>query len=172
VDVFVPFPREQVYLTYRDRLLDLLPYLPNVRRIEMKQNRQEAGLLHQVQDWHGGGDIPAAARAFLSEDLLTWTNTTLWNDADCTADWRIQTHAFTEAVRCHGSNRFAEIERGTRIISQGTLNIDPQHLHGVPGFFRGAIAHTVEELLGSRIGPNFQQMAAGVTQYLQRKPLA
>jgi len=33
VSVEIPFPREQVYATYRDKLPDLVPYLPNVRGI-------------------------------------------------------------------------------------------------------------------------------------------
>ena len=35
-DARIPFARPLVFATYRDKLADLVPYLPNVRAIDVK----------------------------------------------------------------------------------------------------------------------------------------
>ena len=37
----LPFPREVVYRAYRDRLVELVPFLPNVRAIEVQSRKDE-----------------------------------------------------------------------------------------------------------------------------------
>lgn len=163
----VPFPRPLVYATYRDKLIELVPYMPNVRRIEVKSQRTEGDRLHCVNEWHGGGDIPPAARAVLSEDVLSWTDLATWDNTRFTTDWRIQTHAFTEAVRCVGKNCFYEDGNHTLIESKGELSIDPSKIKGMLPMLVGTVAHLVEDILGKRIEPNLVQMGDGVRQYLE-----
>lgn len=168
-DTLIPFPRSLVYTTYRDHLIALIPYLPNVRTIEIKSRREESGRLHSVNEWHGGGEIPMAARAILSDNMLSWTEYNTWNEADFTLEWHIQTHAFTEAVRCVGKNRFYEHGNTTRIESRGELVIDPHQIKGIPSFLTGGVAHVVEEFLSSKIQPNLLQMGEGVSHYLTQQ---
>lgn len=66
-DAIIHFPRPLVYQTYRDKLVELLLYLPNIRKIEIKERKQEGSVVKFVNIWSGGGDIPTIARAFLSE---------------------------------------------------------------------------------------------------------
>ena len=42
-DVTLPYPRERVFTTYRDRLADLLAYLPNIRKLDIKKREERAG---------------------------------------------------------------------------------------------------------------------------------
>jgi hypothetical protein len=165
----VPFPLPLVYATFRDRLVDLVPYMPNIRAVEVKSRREENGKIACVNDWHGGGDIPSAARMILSEDMLSWTESITWNEANFTADWRIQTHAFTEAVKCFGRNRFWEENGITFIENHGELIIDPHQIQGFPAFMTGGIAHLVEEVLGSKISPNLNYLSQGVRRYLEQQ---
>ncbi|MBD2021275.1 hypothetical protein H6F43_13930 [Leptolyngbya sp. FACHB-36] len=165
--VYLPFPRSLVYSTYRDKLVELVPFLSNVRQIEPQSRQEQAGLLHLVNVWHGGGEIPALARAILSEAMLSWTDYAIWNDAEFTTNWRIETHAFTEAVHCVGKNRFVEEANGTRIDCSGELAIDPNKT-GVPFFLAGKVAQTVEDFLSKKIEPNLLQVSEGVRHYLER----
>lgn len=168
VDVYIPFPRRIVYATYRDKLLELVPYLSNVQRIEVKSRRQDGELTYFVNEWHGGGEIPAIARAVVSEALLSWTDSATWNETQFTTEWQIQTHAFTEAVYCAGKNCFFEDGNGTRIESRGKLNIDADRLNGVPRLFAGTIASAVEDVLGKKVEPNLRQLGEGVRRYLEQ----
>ncbi|SRR5579883_1201744 len=166
--VYLPFPRLLVYTTYRDRLVEIVPFLPNVRQIEVKSRQSEDGIVRLVNVWHGGGEIPAIARAILSEAMLSWTDYAVWNDAAFTTDWRTETHAFTEAVHCVGTNRFLEVNNGTRIDCLGKLTIDPNKISGVPFFLTHTVAQTVEDFLIKKIEPNLAQVGEGVRHYLEQ----
>lgn len=170
-DTKIPFPRSLVYATYCDQLVELVPYMPNVRRITLLSRREAGSNIYTVNEWHGGSEIPAAARVLLSEDMLSWTEYNTWNQADLTVEWRIETHAFTEAVKCSGKNRFLQDGNTTVIESRGELVIDPKQIKGVPFFLTSKIAHLVEDLLGKNIQPNLVAMSAGVRQYLEQNPL-
>lgn len=166
-DAGISFPRPLVFETYRDHLLDLIPYLPNVRDIELKSRREVQGQLFCINHWHGGGEIPAIARGILSKEMLSWTEHNIWDPATYTLVWRIETHAFTKAVTCAGENRFLETDGGTVVANRGQLKINPQHLEGVPEILRGQVAGVVETFLSQKIGPNLLEMSQGVQQYLE-----
>jgi hypothetical protein len=169
VDSQIAFPRSVVYTTYRDRLIELVPYLPNVRSLQVKSRQETDQRIRIVLEWHGGGDIPAAARALLSEGLLMWTEYDVWDGNAFTVEWRIETHAYREAVFCAGKNHF--LEQGnhrTLVESRGELRIDPSKIHGVPSFLIGQLVHLIEEVLAKKIEPNLVQMGQGVQAYLQR----
>lgn len=168
-NAYIPFPRPLVYATYRDKLMELVSYLPDVRDIDIKSRREEGGLIHYVNEWHGGGEIPLVARAILSEAMLSWTDIATWNESEFTTVWRINTHAFTEAVYCAGKNTFKEVEKGTLIENRGTLTIDPKQIKGVPHFLAGTVSQTVEDYLAKKIEPNLLQVADGVRLYLEQK---
>ncbi len=168
-EVTLPFPRSLVYQAYRDKLLELVPYLSNVRQIEAKTRQETEAGLHLVLIWHGGGEIPLAARALLSDAMLSWTDITDWDDPQYITHWQIQTHAFTEAVSCRGKNIFLEAGQQTIIKSEGQLTINPQQIKGVPGFLAGMIAQAVEDYLGQKVEPNFLELAAAVQKYLHTK---
>lgn len=166
-DVRVPFPRPLVYSTYRDKLSAVVLFLPNVRGIEVKSRREENARIYLVNEWHGGGEIPPVARAVLSETMLSWTDFSTWNDADFDTDWNIKTHAFTEAVRCVGKNRFLVDGDGTLIQSRGELIIDTSQIHRVPSMLVGMVGGMVEDFLSKKIEPNLQQTAEGIQHYLE-----
>jgi hypothetical protein len=170
-DTCIPFPRALVYATYRDKLVELVPYMPNVRNITAKSRRDEGEKVYCVNEWDGGGEIPLAARAILSKDMLSWTEYDTWNESQFTLEWRIETHAFTEAVCCTGKNRFIEDNSNTVIESRGELRINPNQIKGVPHFLAGGVAHIVEDFLGKKIEPNLLQMSEGVCHYLETEAL-
>ncbi len=173
-DATLPFPRPLVFAAYRDQLPELLAYLPNVRNIEVKSRKESPGRVELVNLWHGGGEIPAAARAVLSEAMLNWTDYADWDENAWTCAWRTETHAFTEAVKCSGKNHFVEIDlgdgraKGTRIEIRGDLAIDAKKIKGVPGFLAGKVGSTVESFLAQRIRPNLVEVTDGLRKHLEK----
>jgi hypothetical protein len=166
-DATIPFERPVVFAAYRDKLVDMLPYLPNVRSIEVRKREDEGQIVKLLNFWKGGGDIPPAARAFLSEAMLSWLDYATWNEGEYTCDWKIEPQAFTEAITCKGRNRFTEEGGGTHLEIRGELTIDPKKLKGVPGFLAGKVAKAAEDLLVGKIKPNLVGTADGLTKYLQ-----
>ncbi len=165
-DATLPFPRPMVFAAYRDDLTKLLQYLPNVRDIEVKSRREDGHHVELVNLWHGGGEIPAAARAVLSEAMLSWTDYASWDASKWTCEWRTETHSFTEAVDCRGVNQFIEVDGGTRIEIRGNLRIDAKKVKGVPGFLAGKVASAVESFLAAKIRPNLVEVTEGLRKYL------
>jgi hypothetical protein len=166
-DTHIPFPRSLVFKTYRDQLLDLIPYLPNVRNIEIKSRRDVQGQLFCINHWHGGGEIPVIARSILSDNMLSWTEHNIWDPTTYHLIWRIETHAFTKAVNCGGENRFVEDGNSTIVENRGHLIINPQQLDGIPELLRGQVASVVENFLAQKITPNLLEMGQGVQRYLE-----
>lgn len=170
-DAHIPFPRDVVFAAYRDDITQVLAYLPNVRSIDVKSRKDDGPVVELVNVWHGGGEIPAAARAVLSEAMLSWTDYARWDREQLRCDWRIETHAMTEAVRCQGFNLFKD-DGGpdkTLLEIRGAIEIDAKKIKGVPGFLAGKVGRTVEEFLGNKIQPNLVETARGLTRYLQER---
>ena len=168
-DANIPFARPVVFQAYRDKLVEMLPYLPNVRAIEVRKREEDGSVTKLLNFWKGGGDIPAAARAFVSESMLSWLDYATWNEAEYTCDWKIEPQAFTEAITCVGKNRFFEDGGKTKLEIRGEISIDPKKLKGIPGFLSGKVAKAVEELLISKIKPNLVSTADGLTKYLEAR---
>jgi hypothetical protein len=162
----VPFPRSLVYVTFRDRLVELVPYLPQVRSITVKSRREEGAQVHSTNEWQGTGEIPPLLRPWLSDDLLKWTEYNIWNNTEFTLQWRIETHAFSKAFHYAGENLFLEEDGQTIIESQGQLWVEPQQLQGIPSPLRNKVAQMAEKFLGKRMEPNQLQIAEGVCHYL------
>lgn len=168
-DARLAFDRTTVFSTYRDQLVALLPFLPNVRRIEEKSRTTDGPITKLVNEWHAGGEIPAVARAFISESMLSWTDRATWDETSFTCAWEIETHAFTEAVSCTGENRFFEDGDGTRLEIRGTLTIDAKKIRGVPGLLAGKVSRAVEELLVQKIQPNLVEVSRGLGDFLEQQ---
>ena len=107
--------------------------------------------------------------AFLSEAMLSWTDYATWTEDDWTCSWRSETHAFTEAVKTVGTNKFVEVDGGTKIMIRGVLEIDAKKIKGVPGFLAGKVGSAVESFLVGRIKPNLIEVTDGLRKYLAAK---
>jgi hypothetical protein len=166
-DARLPFPRLTVYRAYRDRILDTVPFLPNVKRIEVKSTETVGTKI--VNIWHGGGEIPRAVQTVISPAMLSWTDHAKWDESELTCEWRIETHALTEAVLCGGKNRFVEDGDGTLLQIRGDLTIDASKIRGVPGFLAGKVGKAVEEFLGKRIQPNLVEVSEALGKLLEKE---
>lgn len=168
-DVTIAFPRERVYSSYRDRLVDLLPYLPNIRDVKVLKRDPREGGVHFVNEWVGGGDIPAAARSVLSESMLRWTDHATWNDSTFVCDWRTDVHAFPKALLSSGRNSFFETPRGTRIEFRGDLTCDASKVPGVPRILAKTLNGTIEKLFVGKIVENLTAVGSGIEKLLAKE---
>jgi hypothetical protein len=158
---------DKVYQTYRDRLPDLVPYLPNVDVIERLERQETPGGVKHVFRWKVSGAIPRAVRPFFSDKMMTYLDRNEWFDEVKRVDWRFEIGIFPDAVDCHGTNFFtAGKEPGTAEIAlTGFLNIDLAKVKGVPRLLHG-LASTVEKFLLDQVRPNLMAVTKAVGQYL------
>lgn len=165
----VPFPRPLVYAAFRDNLIDLVPYMPSVKNIQIKSRQEKPEHIESINEWRGKGEIPGLMKPWLKEDLLTWTEYNIWKISNFTLEWRISTHAFTEAVHWAGINHFIDKDNTTIIKSQGQLTIDPKGLKNIPPIMRSQVAQVAEKYLAKQVEPNLSLMSEGVRSYLSQK---
>lgn len=166
-DAVLPFDRETVYLAYRDEMQALVPYLTNVREVLVEERSESDGVVRLVNVWHGGVEIPAAVRKVVDDKVLSWHDFATWTDSEHRCDWRIETHAFREAVDCGGETRFVPLGRDrTRVEVQAEMKIDLRKVRGVPGFVAGSIGRTVEQFLVRQISTNLSMVSGGIDRYL------
>jgi hypothetical protein len=169
-DVTLPFPRERVFGTYRDRLVDLLEFLPNIRGLTIRSREERGAAVHLVNEWQGGGEIPAVARSFLRESMLAWTDHATWTSDDHRCAWRTEVHAFPGALSCSGYNRFVELPGGqTRIEFRGDLTCDAAKVPGVPGLLARSLNGTVEKIFVGKIAENLVGVGQGIGKLLERE---
>jgi hypothetical protein len=166
-DAVLAFPIDRVFSAYRDRLEDLVAYLPNIRAIKVLERREREGAVELVNEWVGGGDIPKVARAFVSESMLSWTDYATWHADARACDWRTIVRAFPDAVESAGRNVFEPVGEGkTRLVIRGSLVVDAAKVPGVPRLLSRTVGEAVEKLLVEKISTNAVEVARGVERLL------
>lgn len=163
----VPFPRPLVWTTYRDRLVDLLPHLPNIRGIEPLHRSEEGTTVRMQNVWRGGGDIPAVARAVISEKMLSWTDYAAWDERSWECAWRVVPHSFSEGVDSQGVNRYIDVGGATRLEITGHLTIDGTKIRGVPKLLAPTISRAVEEFMVKLVSKNLSDVSSSLARFLE-----
>jgi hypothetical protein len=170
-DAPIAFPRPLVYSSYRDRLTELVPHLPNVKSIEVLEREDKPGgvegVIRMLNLWRAQGDIPKVAQTVIKPEMLAWKDHARWNQNDWTCEWRVETQMFTENVKCGGTNRF--VERGNETVLQirGNLEVDLSGIRGVPKFLAGTIAPVVEKFIVALLTPNLVNVSKGLEAFLK-----
>lgn len=165
----IAFPKDIVFAAYRDHLVELVPYLANVRAITITSRAEEGSLVKFVNRWKGGGEIPGVVRKFLSEDLLEWDDLATWNATDFTCQWQTVVPAFKDAVDARGHNTFIERTPGiTTLRISGELKVDAAKVKGVPRILAGTVSPAIEAFLVAAIKPNLVAVAKGVEKFLKK----
>lgn len=168
-DVTLPYARELVFVTYRDRIDELTEHLPNIRSIRAIDRKERPdGTVELVNEWIAGGDIPAVARSFINESMLKWTDYATWRPSSYTVDWRTQVHAFPGAIKSEGMNRYLLAPGGMKLEIRGQLVCDPTKVPGVPRMLHGTVASAVERVLVSAVQTNLVAVGKSVGRLLAK----
>ena len=162
----IGWPRERVYRAYRDELPKIAAYIPDICEIRVLRRTETPQGVSLHNEWRASREIPSFARPFLSPEQLAWDDLAEWNDQGFYVDWKLQTRAFTEAVRCSGRNAFYVDGGGTRVVLTGDLSIDLSAVKGFPAFLAPRIAPQVEKFIVSLITPTLEQVNRSIQSVL------
>lgn len=166
-DARIAFPRPEVFSTYRDRLPELVPYLPDVKQIQVLKREDEGGIVRMTNEWVASTQIPKVAQAVIKPEMLVWLDHAEWDAQAYTCDWRIETRMFTQQVRCQGHNTYIERDGGTELQIRGALDVDLKGVPGVPRFLAGRVAPHVERFVVEMLTPNLLSVAKGLEAFLR-----
>jgi hypothetical protein len=155
---------ERVFKTYRDELEAVVPHLDTVKRVQRRSRSKHAdGRIEQSHLWVGSTSaVPPMLRPMIREEMLTWTDDSVWDATDLTATWRIVLPAFDGAIGAVGTYRFMPHPKGTLVAAQGDFRIDPAKL---PPAFRNAVA-VVERVIVGFLVPIVASTGEGVSRYM------
>lgn len=166
-DAKMSFPREVVFTTYRDRLPELVPHLPDIKAITVEKREDEGALTRITNLWEASSEIPKVAQSIIRPDMLAWLDHATWNQDEWCVDWRIETRMFTENVTCHGRNTVVARGDGVSLFQiRGELEVSLQGVPGVPRFLAGKVAPHVEKFVVQLLTPNLLAVATGVEAFL------
>ena len=162
-------PREVVYRAYRDRLPEIVKYLPDVREIIVHAREETDRLVTLHNEWISERDVPAAARRVIKPEYLRWDDYALWHEEGWYCDWRIKTKALTDAVDCSGRNAFVADGVHTRVVLSGHLNMNLREIPGVPKILASSLAPQVERFIVSLITPNLEKVNQSLERFLDEE---
>lgn len=163
----IAYPREQVYLAYRDRLPEIAALIPDVREVKVMAREVTATGVTLHNAWTSDREIPSIVAKILRPEHLVWDDHATWNDAGSYVDWVIKPRAFRDAVHCAGRNLLiADGDHATVVRLTGDLAIDIREIPGVPTFLATRLAPQVEKFIVSLITPNLEQVNAGIERFL------
>jgi hypothetical protein len=163
----VQAPVDQVFQVARDELPKLVPYLPNIGRIEVRE-RTESGpsKIRIVNRWHAKAEIPAAAAKFVSQDLLSWEDTAEWDADKKSVTYELKSFVSAEIFRARGTNTFIRESDGTtRLEVDVEVDLKPEKVPGVPRLLASMVKPAVEELIKKILTPNLTSLAKGLNGY-------
>jgi hypothetical protein len=172
-DARIAFPRDVAFRAYRDELPALVPHLPNVSAIEVKETENAPGGVasrtRKLNLWRAKADIPTVAQAIIKPEMLAWDDKALWDEAEWTCDWQTVPHFFTDRIKCGGKNRFVVDGNNCILQIRGDLEVDVKGLPGVPKLLAGTVGAGIEKFVVALLTPNLTSVSKGLEAYLRGK---
>lgn len=160
-------PRDVVFAAYRDKLSDVVPFLDDIKAVNVLKREDAGGTVKLHNEWVSDREIPKIAQGILKPEHLRWDDFATWDAATSSCKYEIKTRMFTDKVRCVGHNTFLDDGKGgTRIVLEGDFEISLKDIPGVPWLLAGTIAPQVEKFILGLIQPNLEKTNAAVGQYL------
>jgi hypothetical protein len=169
----LPYPVTRVYQAVRDHQADLVPYMPDIKAVEViERNRLDDDRLQLLNHWHGDTEIPSLIKRFVSEEMMSWKDHALWHDSDLYVEWRLETFYLSGLFSCTGTTRFVELgPQETEMVLEANLKVNAGTIPGVPSFLANRISPQVEAFIAKLISPNLNNLSKGVKAYLDDQPL-
>ncbi len=163
----VPYPLKDVYATMRDKMPDLVPYLPDVKKIDCKKYEDKGdGKVSIVNHWYSEDKIPGGLKKFIKAEELGWVDYAEWDESTMSVRYRLEMMFFTEYVDVHGENFFTGDEKETTVKLSGELNLDLAKHPMIPKFLAKSITSQVEKVVLALIKPNLVKVNRGIEKHL------
>ncbi len=173
MDIFVEdvinFPRDQVFETYRDKLPEMVKFLPNIDKIEILEREENDGTTRLLNLWKAkASEIPKLLAPFVKPEMMQWKDHAKWDNEGWTCEWRSELGFFSEQIEVKGKNTYEpQGDNSVKITIRGTITVDGKKLPGVPRLVAGKVGSTVEKFVVKMITPNLRELNRGCEQYLK-----
>lgn len=163
----IPYPRDLVFATHRDKLLEVLEYLSNVEDIEIASREEDGDVVRFENHWTGSSsDVPRLLQGVIKPEMLTWIDRARWDQGQYRCDWEITLNALPDAVTAKGYNLFDDEGDVTVIRMHGEFVVHPEKVPGVPTFLARKAGPAIEKFVVGLLEPNLRESNRAVESYL------
>jgi hypothetical protein len=164
----LPFEREKVFTTHRDKIEELVQYMPNVDSIVTKEREEDGDIVRLVNLWKAAeSEIPSVARPFIKPDMLQWEDRAEWDGDFYEVAWEIELGFLPGVIDARGHSEFEDFGDETRVTIDGEITVDASKLPGVPGLMEKRVAKALENFVVNLIKPNLKETNEIIERYLR-----
>ena len=162
-------PLDEVYKLVRDDLVKLVPYLPNVEKIEVKNKKAgKDDTLKVTNYWYAKAEIPTLIKKFIKPEFLSWKDKAVWKNDTYEVHYELISFFANDLFEAKGVNSFvAKGDGKTEFILNCEVNIYPEKVPGVPRFLAKKVSPLINALVEKILGPNLTAMGKGINQYFK-----
>ncbi|HUH04529.1 MAG TPA: hypothetical protein VML75_21180 [Kofleriaceae bacterium] len=159
-------PIDIVYPLMRDQLEVLVPYLPNVARIErIEAARNDAGKLAVVNHWYAKAEVPGPVKKILKPEMFSWKDHAEWDDEARAVSYRLESFLAKDLYDARGTNRLVAKGECTELHVSCDVIIHPDRVPGVPNFVLKKTLPVIESVIRQLLEPNLRSVGKGLTAY-------
>jgi hypothetical protein len=160
-------PADDVYHLVRDQIQVIVPYLPNVRRIDtLGREAAGPGRTEVVNHWYAIAEVPTALSKVIKPEFFSWRDQALWTDETRSVSYRLESALASDLYDARGVNTFTALaERRTELRVACDVEIHADRIPGVPRFVLNKLLPSIEKLLGLVLEPNLRSLGKGLTSY-------
>ena len=164
-------PVEVVYPLVRDRLSEIVPYMPNIERIDVVERQDMGGgRTRVVNQWFAKADVPAVAKKFLKPDVLSWKDLALWDDERRQVEYTLESRLARDLYDARGTNSFRpSADGGTDLTIRCELVIHADRIPGVPKFLARQFIPAIEAFIRKLLEPNLMSLSDGLNRYFDER---
>ena len=158
---------DEVYNLVRDNLDKIVPYLPNVDKIEVKKHAPiDENNLEVINHWYGKVEMPSLLKKFLVPEIFSWKDIAHWNDEKKNVTYKLQSFLANDLFDAQGTNSFKDLGDGTTELSIScSVKIYPDKVPGVPRLLASKVKPMIESMLEKLVGPNMTSLGEGLKEY-------
>ncbi|MDC0254295.1 SRPBCC family protein [Bacteriovoracales bacterium] len=163
----IPRSREEVYNVLKNDLEKLVPYMPNVSKIEMVDRKEKGGGLTAITNhWYANAEIPTIAKKFIKEELMSWKDKALWHDSEFYVEYELESFWGNDIYDATGKNVMKELGPDkTELTLTCDLVIHPSKVPGIPKFLVKKVLPAIEGLIEKILQPNLTSLGKGLISY-------
>jgi len=162
-------PINDVYTLVRDNLDKLVPYLPNVDKIEVKKHAPKGDeTVEVINYWYGKVDMPGMLKKFLSPEIFSWKDVAAWDNSEKAVEYRLESFLANDLFDAKGKNFFIDNGDGTTDLKiTCTVKIYPEKVPGIPRLLAKKVTPMIEALMEKLLGPNLTSLGKGLQKYFE-----
>ena len=165
----IKHPINIVWTAMRDHYVEIVAFVDEVDSIHsISRKKITPKKMEVVNIWKADPPIPEIISKQIKKEMLSWTDTAIWDEEKMICRWKIDSHYFKEKMNCKGFTKFEPAigGRACRLSFQGSIDWDG-NLPLSFGMADSMIAKTLESIISKVIPNNFRKLASGVAAFIE-----